>query len=223
MQRIEQIEVDGGAVPTDVQGPDDPSGCPAVVVVPSIYGPAPDLLARLGSLVGDTLVVVPDPFWRTGEGWVTYGDVDTAIGRLGEFDVAGCFDEMAAVVSWAKGAGNGHVVAVGICFGGPYVLRLAAAGLVDGVVTWHGSRMEQHLQVVPDIACPVRHHLGADDPVTPPEVVDALREAFADHPDAEVVVHPGATHGFSHDGDAWDAAAHDAGFASLVELLDRGR
>ncbi len=222
MSTIESIPVPGGALPLHVQGPLD-GAHPAVVVVPSIFGPAPDLLERLGALAGDTLVVVPDPFWRTGEGHVAYNDLDAAIGRLGEFDPAACAAEMAAAVDWARDRSNGHVVAVGICFGGPFVLRLAAADAVQGIVTWHGSRMEQHLEVVPDIGCPVRHHLGSEDPVSPPEAVEAIREAFADHDDARIVVHPGATHGFSHDGDAWDPEAWAASFASLVELVDRGR
>lgn len=220
MTRAIEIEVPDGALPAFVQGPHDASAVPAVVVVPSIFGPAPDLLARLSELGDDALVVVPDPFWRTGEGPVAYDDHDTAFGRLAEFDFAACARELAAAASWAKEQGNGGVVAVGICFGGPYVLGLAARGLVDGVVTWHGSRMEGALDGVERISCPVRHHLGGADPVTPPETIDALRDAFASHPDAEIIVHEGATHGFSHDGDAWDEDAYRAGFASVVELLD---
>jgi dienelactone hydrolase len=49
--------------------------------------------------------------------------------------------------------------------------------------------------------------------------VEALRDAFADHPDAQIIVHEGATHGFTHNGSAWDADAYRASFGSLVELL----
>jgi dienelactone hydrolase len=79
--------------------------------------------------------------------------------------------------------------------------------------------MERVLHRAPEIACPVRHHLGSLDAITPPEVVEALRDAFADHPDAEVVVHDGADHGFTHDGDAWDPSAYAAAHAAVVELL----
>ena len=206
-----------------VQGPDDAAAVPALVVVPSIFGPNPDLLARLAALGDSALVVGPDPFWRTGEGPVPYDDRDTAVGRLADFDVGVCATEMAAAVVWAREHGNGKVVALGICFGGPFVLGLAARGLVDGVVTWHGSRMEGALDAVDAITCPVRHHLGGADPVTPPEVVAAIRRAFATHPDTEIAVHEGATHGFTHDGPAYDDAAYRAAFASVVEQLDRVR
>lgn len=223
MTRTVPIDVPDGTLPAVVHEPAPASTVPALVVVPSIFGPADDLLARLAELGDDALVVVPDPFWRTGEGVVPYDDLDAAIARLGDFDSDACATEMAAAVAWAKAHGNGGVVALGICFGGPYVLRLAAHRLVDGIVTWHGSRLESALDGVEHIACPVRHHLGSADPVTPPETIDAIREAFADHPDAEILVHEGATHGFSHDGDAYDEDAYRAGFASVVELLDRLR
>ena len=219
MRETISIEGPDGSIPTVVLRPDGRDDVPALVVVPSVFGPAADLLERLAPVAEDAIVAVPDPFWRTGEGAVPYDDMDTAIGRLGEFDRAGCGREMAAVAEWARRQGNGRVVALGICFGGPYVLRLAAKGVVDGIVTWHGSRMEQSLDVVPDIACPVRHHLGGADPVTPPEVIETLRSAFATHDDAEIHVHEGSTHGFSHDGEAWDETAFRAGLASVVELL----
>ncbi len=222
MARIIQIDVSAGQLPATVLGPED-AGAPAVVVVPSIFGPAPDLLGRLEALADDTLVVVPDPFWRTGEGAVAYDDMDTAIGRLADYDFAACATEMAAAVEWARAHGNGKVVAVGICFGGPFVLGLGKRGLLDGIVTWHGSRMESVLDDVDIITCPVHHHLGSEDPVSPPEAIAAIRDAFESNTEARVVVHDGATHGFSHDGPAYDEVAAGAGLASLVELVDRLR
>ena len=223
MHHIEMVDVEGGAVPVTVIGPNDASDRPALLVVPSIFGPARDLLERLEVLAANTFVAVPDPFWRTGEGALDYSDRHTAISRLAGFDPVACGREMTTVATWAGEASNGHVVAVGICFGGPYVLALAADGHADGVVTWHGSRMQNSLDLVPLIACPVRHHIGGADPVVPPEALDAIRAGFAGHPDCEIVVHPGAGHGFSHDGDDWDASAYAAGFADAVALLDRHR
>lgn len=221
--RVVELAVADGQLPLHVQGPDDASGHPAVLVVPSIFGPAPDLLGRLGALADDTLVVVPDPFWRTGEGVVPYGDLDSAIGRLGEFDLRTCAAEMTAARDWAAANCSGRVVGVGICFGAGFVLRMAADGALDGVVTWHGSRMEGTVDRAGAIACPVHHHVGGNDPATPPDLLEALREAMVANPDARIVVHEGAEHGFSHDGAAYDEAAERAGFASLVELLDRLR
>jgi carboxymethylenebutenolidase len=213
------IAVEGGEIPTVVVGPRDTSRLPALVVVPSIFGPAPDLIARLSRFAGTGLVAVPDPFWRAGGGVLPYDDIERARGRLAGFDLGRCVADLGAVVEWARANSNGRLAGLGICFGGPFVLHLAGEGRLDGVVTWHGSRMERFLQRAADVRCPLRLHFGADDPVTPPEVIEAIRAAFAHHPDVSIVVHPGAVHGFSHDGDAYDAVACEAGLAAVGELL----
>ena len=96
------IEVEGGAVPTLVLEPDSPGECPALVVVPSIFGPAPDLVKRLSGIAERALVAVPDPFWRVGGGVVPYDDIATARGRLSDFAPASCIQDMGAVVDWAS-------------------------------------------------------------------------------------------------------------------------
>ena len=220
-RRVVPIDVEDGSVPTVVQGPTADVRVPAVLVVPSVFGPTSGLLQRLADLGETALVCVPDPFWRTGEGALAYGDFDSVATRLDGFDIHRCRRDMGTVAGWARQHGNGTVLGLGICFGGPYVLRMAADGELDGLVTWHGSRMEHALARAAAITCPVRHHLGGNDPMTPPEVVDALRQAFADHLDAQIVVHDGAVHGFTHDGPAWDATAYAKAFSSLRELVER--
>lgn len=214
------IPVEGGAVPTAVLTPQDPKKGPALIVIPSIFGPAPDLLKRLGEFADDALIVVPDPFWRVGGGVVAYDDMETARGRLQGFKPGLCNADIEAVIDWATKESNGRVVGVGICFGGPFVLRFAAQGKLAGGVTWHGSRMEAFLDRASETTCPLRMHFGDADPVSPPEAIEAIRKAFASHPDLSIVVHPGATHGFSHDGAAYDEAACRASLDSTRELLD---
>ena len=220
-QRNEAVAVEGGAVPTTVLGPDDASGVPALVVVPSIYGPAPDLLKRLSEFAEQALIAVPDPFWRTGGGVVPYDQHETAIARLQGFELRRCIDDLSAVVDWARARGNGRVVGLGICFGGPFVMRFAGERRLDGVVTWHGSRMEDHLGRAAEIVCPLRLHFGSADPITPPEAIEKIRGMLAAHADLSLVVHPGLEHGFSHDGASFDARACRAGLDSLGELLGR--
>lgn len=219
--RTTTVDVEGGGVPVAVLGPADAQRLPALVAIPSIFGGAPDLIERLAAFADQALIAVPDPFWRVGGGVIPYGDHEAAFARLKGFEPGRCVGDMRAVAQWAKREGNGRVVGLGICFGGPYVLRLAAEGLLHGVVTWHGSRMEQHLERAGDVTCPLRLHFGGADPVTPPEAIDAIRAAFAAHPDVSIVIHPGANHGFSHEGDAFDPTACRAGLDAVEELLAR--
>jgi len=211
-----EVAVPGGAVPVVVQGPE---GAPALVVVPSIFGPAPDLLAQMATLSDAALTVVLDPFWRVGGGVVPYDDHEAAIGRLRGFDRDACFDDVRAVIDWTRERSNGRVAGLGICFGGPVVLTAAAEGRLDGVVAWHGSRMEQYLERAGDVRCPLRFHFGSADPITPPESIDRIRGAFDGHPDAVFVVHDGLEHGFSHAGRSWNARAAQAGLDDTRALL----
>ena len=222
-ERSEAIAVEGGAVPTAVLGPDDAGRVPALLVVPSIFGPAPDLCKRLSELADDALVAVPDPFWRLGGGVVPYDDLERARSRLAGFDVARCIADLGAVLDWASSRSNGRVVGLGICFGGPLVLRFAGGGRLAGAATWHGSRMENYLDRARQTTCPLRLHFGSGDPVTPPDAIERIRAAFASNPDVSIVVHPGAVHGYSHDGAAYDARACRAGLDAVRELLDASR
>ena len=79
--RSDAIAVDGGAVPTEVLQPGNESPSGALVVVPSIYGAAPDLLERLAEFADRALVAVPDPFWRTRGGVVPYAHGQVRGGR----------------------------------------------------------------------------------------------------------------------------------------------
>jgi len=215
-----QIEVNGGAVPTVVVGPENASQVPGLLVIPSIYGPAPDLVRRLSAFADRALIVLPDPFWRVGGGVVDYGDHDGAVSRLRGFDLASCTDDLLAVLDWTRERCNGRVVGLGICFGGPFVLRFAGDAKLDGLVTWHGSRMQNFLKRAAETTCPIRMHFGSDDPVSPPEAIEQIRQAFAEHGDLSIVVHPGAVHGFSHDGPAYDEKACRAGLDATEELLE---
>ena len=47
--------------------------------------------------------------------------------------------------------------------------------------------------------CPTLAIFGGSDPFTPAADIDALRAAWADRPDCEIVVYPDAEHGFVHD------------------------
>lgn len=213
------MEVVGGAVPVRFLGPENARDVPGLVVVPSIFGPAPDLLSDLATLASAALVVVPDPFWHEGGGVVPYADHAGAIGRLKGFDRERCFAEMRAVIDWTRERCNGRVAGLGICFGGPVVLTAAGEGRLDGVITWHGSRMENFLERASETRCPLRFHFGEADPVSPPEAIAKIRAAFRDHPDASFVVHPGLVHGYSHQGAAFDAPAAQQGIDAARDLL----
>lgn len=189
--------------------------------MPSAFGVARDVQAQMEELAEDaSLVVALDPFFRGDAGPASYDDMPRVMARLQAIDRERCGRDLAAAIAWTRAESGRPVVVLGVCFGGPFALLAAADRLVDGVVTWHGTRMENFLARAGDVQCPMRLHFGSADPLVPMKAVEALRSAFADHEDVQIVVHEGASHGFSHpDAKPYDARAERASVASLRELV----
>lgn len=213
------VPVSDGGVPVLSSFADDAVSKPGLVVVPSIFGGNEDLLAAMRSLADIASTIVFDPFWRGNGGAVPYADFDTAIARLDGLDRGAVFDDMVAVAEWMRPQTNGAIAGLGICFGGPLMLLGTSVGTFQGGVAWHGTRMEDVLDRCDGLIAPLRLHFGSIDPITPPDVIDAVATRFADHPDCRIVVHEGADHAFSHEGANWHPEAAAAGMADLRRLL----
>ena len=100
-----------------------------------------------------------------------------------------------------------EVAVMGFCMGGMYALKAAAGERFDRAVAFYGMirvpedwrtpTLREPLDAIAD-ACPTLAIIGGVDHFTPPADVEALRTAWADRPDCEVVVYPEAEHGFVH-------------------------
>jgi len=215
------ISVANGEQPLVVVAPAGDAPVPYLLVVPSIFGIADDLLGQMTELTSEATVVAFDPFWRVDPGAIDYSDFEGAIERMDRLDRQACLGDWLATIEWTRRQTrcNGRVVALGICFGGPFCLLAAADSLIDGVVTWHGSFMENFLERADEMHCPMVHHVGGSDQFVSAEAVEKLRAAFASHGNVDIVVHDGADHGFSHAGPAFLESAERAGMASVRRLL----
>ena len=97
---------------------------------------------------------------------------------------------------------------IGFCMGGMYAqgrgdrsLRRAVAfyGMIRAPDDWRGpDDPREPLDTAADV-CPTLAIFGGDDPFTPAADIEALRAAWADRPDCEIVVYQDAEHGFVHD------------------------
>ena len=220
--RRQSIETVDGEIPISWDAGEGPD-LPALVVVPSIFGVAPDLEEQAVALASSgAIVAVFDPFWRWRDSrFVAYDDMQTAMACIEELDREAVYADFNKVLGWVRDheQSNTRVAVLGICFGGPFCLVAAADQLVDGVVTWHGSRMHNWVTRAAEMQCPMKLHFGGDDPFVPMDQVDVVRGAFEGRDDVEIVVHPGASHGFSHGGAAHDPAAAEAGMSAAREML----
>jgi carboxymethylenebutenolidase len=222
MIRSEAVGVEDGAVPVTVAVGVGRGA--AVVIAPSAFGVMPDLQRQMEEIAGVASEVLSfDPFWRGDAGPADYRDMPRIVARLQSLDRARSAADLRAVIARARGDNPARkVVVVGICFGGPFALHAAADGVADGVVMWHPSRLEQHLARIPEAGVPMALHFGELDPFVPMSTVAAVRAAVADRVDVDVVVHAGATHGFSHpEAPAYDPRAERAAVAAVVAMAKK--
>jgi dienelactone hydrolase len=93
-----------------------------------------------------------------------------------------------------------HIAAIGYCFGGGIVLRMAILGdNLDGVVSFHGSLPTDSISNPENVKSKMLVCSGADDPFTPKEVVDGFKKAMDDAGvDYKFIGYAGAVHSFTN-------------------------
>ena len=208
LERITLRGPDGAAVPAIHARPE---GMPRVGIAlhPDIMGVRPlfdDLCRRLAS--NGFAVCCPEPFARAPQEIRDSTDPAVRMGFVPQLDDALQIGDLEAAADHVVVHDDvARVAVLGFCMGGMYALKAAASGRFDAAVAfygmlrvpvdWRGPRLAEPLDSAADV-CPTLAILGGVDAFTPPEDVAALRAAWADRPDCEVVVYAEADHGFVH-------------------------
>jgi len=203
-----------------------PDGMPTsgLVVHPDIMGVRPlfdDLCRRLAT--HGFAVCAPEPFARAPVDVRSATEPGARMAYVAQLDDDLQIGDLEAAADWLVVHDDVHEVAVlGFCMGGMQALKAAASGRFDRAVAiygmvrqpegWAGPRSRAPLDAASDV-CPTLAVFGGRDTYTPAADVDALRAAWADRPDCEVVVYPDAEHGFVH---APERPAHRADDAADV-------
>src|SRR5215213_3420660 len=153
-------------------------------------------------------VCSPEPFARAPV--EVRGDSDSAarMGHVKELDDELQLGDLEAAADYLVVHDDVREVAVlGFCMGGMQVLKAAGTGRFDRAVAfygmirppedWVGPKTRLPLDTIADV-CPTLAIFGGNDPFTPASDIEALRAAWADRPDCEIVVYDDAEHGFVH-------------------------
>jgi carboxymethylenebutenolidase len=213
-----------------------PDGMPVsgIVLHPDLMGIRPlydDLCQRLAT--HGFAVVAPEPFVRapadvradeefaSRQAYASQLDDDLQIGDL---EIAADYLVVHDDVR--------EIAVVGFCMGGMQALKAAATGRFDKAVMfygmivppdgWVGPKTRLPLDTAGEV-CPTLAIFGALDVFTPAADIEALRAAWVDRPDCEIVVYPEADHGFVHAPERESHRADDAADAwrrVLAFLLD---
>jgi carboxymethylenebutenolidase len=199
-------------------------GGPAVIVIHENRGLNDHIrdVARRVALAGYR-ALAPDFLAPVGG---TPADEDRARTMIGALDLAATVNDAVATARWLRSrAGGGHdkIGAVGFCWGGGLVNRLAAAAgdALDAGVPFYGPAPD------PALAAQVRAAMlvilaGRDARVNATELpwIEALRTAGKD---VQSITYPDVDHAFHNDTSAarYDRAAAEAAWAATLAFFRR--
>ncbi|MDQ0319278.1 carboxymethylenebutenolidase [Pararhizobium capsulatum DSM 1112] len=211
----------GGEMKGYLVTPANASGkLPAVIVIHENRGLNPHIrdIARRMALEG-FVALAPDFLSPAGG---TPADEDKAREMIGALDAGATVQNGAATVAYLEGNDitNGKAGAIGFCWGGGLVNRLAvnAPDLKAGVA-YYGA--QPPAEDVPKIkAALLLHYAGLDDRIN--AGIDAYKKALTDNgKDFEIFVYDGVNHAFNNDTSSarYDKAAADLAWGRTVTFL----
>ena len=200
---IDVAATDGGSFKAYVATPEVGSG-PGILLLQEIFGVNANIRAIADYYAEEGYVVLaPDMFWRLEPGVELGHDpegFEKALDLYGKFDEAKATEDMTASVAALRDLPEcvGRVGALGFCLGGKLVHLAAAHSGIDCGVSYYGVGIEQALDLLPKITCPVVYHFAAGDEYVPMDAVEQVQAAFAGRDEVEIYVYSEVGHAFAN-------------------------
>jgi carboxymethylenebutenolidase len=194
---------------------------PAVIVIHENRGLNPHIkdVARRMALEG-FLAFAPDALSPVGG---TPEDQDRAREMIYELDADETLARFVAAISFLDShpESNSRVGAVGFCWGGGMVNKLAAAGRLAAGVPYYGRQLP--VEDVPKITAPLCLQYAGLDKRINAGIDDFVAALKANDKSFEMYVYEGANHAFNNDTNAarYDKEAADLAWRRTVEFLNR--
>ncbi|MBB5751996.1 dienelactone hydrolase family protein [Prosthecomicrobium pneumaticum] len=216
------LPADGGTLSGLLAHPKEATGghLPAVLVIHENRGLNPHIEDVSRRLAVEGFLALGADFLSPAGG--TPADEDRAREMIGALDPAATLTNAIAAVTYLKGhaLSNGRVGAVGFCWGGGLVNRLAAAAPdLRAAVAYYG--MQPPAEAAAQIKARVMlHYAGLDERINAgiPAYEAALAAAGVDH---QIFVYDGVNHAFNNDTSAarYDKAAADLAWSRTIAFL----
>ena len=175
---------------------------PVVLVIQEAFGLNEHIKDVTRRVAGEGyLAVAPDLFHRSGKGRTAgYDELPKALELMGALTDDGIVADVSSAIAWADKQPNvkaGRIGITGFCMGGR-VSYLAACALPEKITAsapFYGGGIP--VDRTATLKAPVLAFFGDQDPFIPMDQVEKLRaEATKLGKQVEIVVYPGAPHGF---------------------------
>jgi len=213
-----EVPAGGGTMPAFLARPKDGAKAPGVLVIQEAFGlngHIKDVTRRVAA--EGYVALAPDLYWRGGKGRTAgYDDLPTAIGLMQSLKDGDIVADVGGAIAYLEKEPSVRADRIGItgfCMGGR-VSYLSACELPDKIkasVPFYGGGIP--IDKTAKLRCPVLAFFGEKDAFIPLDSVEQLKaEAKRHGKSVEVVVYPGADHGFfcNERGSYQKAAAEDA-------------
>jgi carboxymethylenebutenolidase len=221
-----EIETAGGPLPAYLARPAGEGTLPAVLVIQEAFGlneHIEDVARRIAA--AGYVALAPDMYHRGGAGrTASYADLGAAIGLMNELKDDEIVADLDAAVAWLRARDDvrgDRIGITGFCMGGriSYLMACARPDAITAAAPFYGGGIP--IERTATLRCPVLALFGGDDAFIPPEQVSLLRAAVREHDKTvEIVVYPGAPHGFfCNERDSYRADAAADAWRRLTEFL----
>jgi|GraSoiStandDraft_40_1057318.scaffolds.fasta_scaffold405492_2 carboxymethylenebutenolidase len=196
------IELPDGAIRGYQRAGREPDA-PAVLVLQEIFGINDNIRRTVDRFAEQGYyAVAPDLFWRQRPGTDLNPDLPDSHaeamalmeGYVG--DGQRNMGDLQRIVARLR-MHHRKVAVVGYCLGGRMSLMCWLHAYVDAAVVYYGVNMAAALADAKLPSAPMLMHLGADDPLNPPDVQQQVMQHLSAAPSARVHVHQGASHAFA--------------------------
>lgn len=197
-----KVKAADGDMPAFLARPTGPGKCPAVIVVMEAFGlndHIKDVASRIAA--EGYVALAPDMYYREPNAVVGYDQLPEAIRLMTSLRDDTIVADMAATVSYLQSqefVRSDRIGVTGFCMGGR--ISFLTACKISGIkaaAPFYGGGIGGLLEQAPKITCPLLLFFGDQDPFIPNEEVSNIKSTLAKlNKTAEVVVYPGAPHGF---------------------------
>ncbi|RZJ95515.1 MAG: dienelactone hydrolase family protein [Brevundimonas sp.] len=231
---------DGFDLPAFVARPDGDGPFPVVIVVSEIFGVHEYIRDICRRLARAGYAAVAPAFFNRVEDPAPLSDMTRIMQIVGAAGYEQVMGDVSATLDWVSQQLWANAEKVGItgwCWGGKVVWQACARfAVIDAGVAWYGrlapaanatpeqisSGQPWPVDLADDLKSPVLGLYGAEDRGIPLPSVEAMRSALAraGQTSSEIVVYPGAPHGFHADyRDSYRAADAADGWSKLLAFF----